>query len=514
MKTQKFEKPKNDVVYIRVSSQEQVLGFSLGNQEKFCRDFSEKGGYSVFNLFREEGESAKTADRTELQKMKLFCEKNRKQISRIVIYKVDRLARSSMDYQLLRAFFKNLGISIVSVTEPFENNASGKLQETMLSAFAQFDNDVRSQRTLEGMIARLLKGLWSGIAPWGYINTLDEAKNKIIAPHPDKAPIVKMLFEKYATGKYTFKELSDLANKVGMKSRHGLKMSKQLVAKIVANPIYYGKIIVPKLDISVDGLHEPVIPEKLFMKTQDVRNGVVGRKNPRNLGNPEYPLRGIRCGGCGKNISGGGSTGKMKKRYKYYGCYNSECKITYKGKHSINKADLEKDFTDFLAELTPNDDLFDVLKEAIRLAHKSELSSVVTAERKLNLEIAQLEARKTKLLDLRVLGEIQTDDFTSANDKCNVRIAELKKEVSELSSPELGLDSIIDSSLKFLKNLPVMWKSLNVKDLRVLRALLFPENVEYHYPSIKTPFLCCIYNIKSEFLCNKNHWVTLQRIEL
>jgi predicted nucleic acid-binding Zn ribbon protein len=53
-----------------------------------------------------------------------------------------------------------------------------------------------------------------------------------------------MLFEKYATGKYTHQELASLANKMGMRSRHGMQMSKQLVAKIIANPIYYGMVVV------------------------------------------------------------------------------------------------------------------------------------------------------------------------------------------------------------------------------------------------------------------------------
>src|SRR3990167_3086333 len=110
MKNKKIEKPKNDVIYVRVSSDEQVRGFSLDSQEKTCRELSSRDEYSVLMLFREEGESAKTADRTELQKMMLFCDKNKKQISRLVVYKVDRLSRSVSDYQVLKMFFNKLGI--------------------------------------------------------------------------------------------------------------------------------------------------------------------------------------------------------------------------------------------------------------------------------------------------------------------------------------------------------------------------------------------------------------------
>ena len=79
-----------------------------------------------------------------------------------------------------------------------------------------------------------------------------------------------------------------------------MKISKQLVSKIIANPVYYGMIVFPKFEISLMGSHEPIISDKLFKQAQDVRNGVAGRKMPRNKDNKDFPLRGIKCDGCGK----------------------------------------------------------------------------------------------------------------------------------------------------------------------------------------------------------------------
>ena len=67
-------------MYVRVSSNEQVIGFSLDNQEKVCREFSQKDEHSVLRIFREEGESAKTADRTQLQLMMRFCEQHKNKL--------------------------------------------------------------------------------------------------------------------------------------------------------------------------------------------------------------------------------------------------------------------------------------------------------------------------------------------------------------------------------------------------------------------------------------------------
>ena len=116
MKNVKIEKPKNDIQYYRVSSKEQVDNYSLSTQEKFCRELSERDGYSVLEIWREEGESAKTANRTQLQLMMRFAEKNKKRISRLVVYKVDRLSRDTADYLAIKTFFNKLGISLVSAT--------------------------------------------------------------------------------------------------------------------------------------------------------------------------------------------------------------------------------------------------------------------------------------------------------------------------------------------------------------------------------------------------------------
>ena len=442
--------------------------------------------------------------------MMRFAEKNKKRISRLVVYKVDRLSRDTADYLAIKTFFKKLGISVVSATEKLEDTPGGKFYETLLSAAAQFDNDVRSQRTTEGIRARLMKGLWATIAPWGYVNTKDKSGSKIIAPHPEKAPIVKMLFEQYATNKYAFKELAKMASKMGATSMHGGKMHKQLVAKIIANPIYYGRIVFQKLGVNVMGSHEAIISEELFNQALYIRNGGnLGRKLPRSRDNQNYPLRGIKCSGCGKSITGGKTRSKTGRYYDYYGCMNGECLK----RKSIRKVDLENDFTNFLVELTPRDDYLEVLKEAIKLAHKNELTSVTTTENRLSAKIAELEDKRGKLLNLRLGEKITDEDFTPVNENLKLQIIELKKKLSELSSPELEIDNVVDSGVEFLKHLPENWKSLDVKDLRVLRTLLFPQNVSYHYPNIKTPEVTCIYNLKSPFGDDKFRQVTLRGVE-
>ena len=84
------ERPKTCVIYIRVSSEEQVRGYSLSSQDKACREYAEKQGWTVLRVYREEGESAKTADRTQLRAMQMFCLKRPWQVGYVLVWKVEK----------------------------------------------------------------------------------------------------------------------------------------------------------------------------------------------------------------------------------------------------------------------------------------------------------------------------------------------------------------------------------------------------------------------------------------
>ena len=88
----------------------------------------------------------------------------------MVVYNLTRFAREKYDHFALRAHLKSLGISLRSATEPIDDTSTGKLMEGVLAAFAQFDNDVRSDRTRAGMKAALELGRWTFPAPLGYLN--------------------------------------------------------------------------------------------------------------------------------------------------------------------------------------------------------------------------------------------------------------------------------------------------------------------------------------------------------
>jgi DNA invertase Pin-like site-specific DNA recombinase len=114
----------------------------------------------------------------------------------------------------LRSHLQSLGISLCSATEPIDDTSTGKLMEGVLAAFAQFDNDVRSDRTRAGMKAALELGRWVFLAPIGYLNA-PRSMGKSLVHHPERAPLVRRVFEYYATGQYTNGTTTEAGQDVG-----------------------------------------------------------------------------------------------------------------------------------------------------------------------------------------------------------------------------------------------------------------------------------------------------------
>lgn len=106
------------VIYIRVSTKEQAENLSLPTQLRACEEYCRREGLDVLARFKEEGESAKTADRTELQKLLTFCRTDKGRVSFVVVFNLTRFARDKYDHFALRSLLQSLGISLRSATEP------------------------------------------------------------------------------------------------------------------------------------------------------------------------------------------------------------------------------------------------------------------------------------------------------------------------------------------------------------------------------------------------------------
>src|SRR5258708_37864909 len=204
---------KRAVIYLRVSTEEQVDNFSLETQEKICKQEAIRRGLDIVQIFKEEGRSAKNiTGRPVLIEMLEYFRKNKRTIDALIIYRLDRLSRSTADYLAIRKRLLEYEIILVSSSEPTGNSPTERFIETMLASFAQMDNDVKSERTKNGLRARFLAGLPSGTPPFGYKNENGYAVKDV--KNWDK---IKASWELMATGTKTLSEIANIMNEWGIR---------------------------------------------------------------------------------------------------------------------------------------------------------------------------------------------------------------------------------------------------------------------------------------------------------
>jgi site-specific DNA recombinase len=185
------------------------------------------------------------------------------------------------DHFTLRSLLQSLGISLRSATEPIDDTSTGKLMEGVLAAFAQFDNDCRSDRTRAGMKAALELGRWVFLAPIGYLNA-PRSMGKSLMHDPQRAPLVRRAFEEYATGRYTKEQLLQRARTWGLTNRRGKPLMSQAIGVLLRNQLYAG--IVDVLEYGVRGKRgdfEALTSEELVYRVHAVLSGRVPSTTPQ-----------------------------------------------------------------------------------------------------------------------------------------------------------------------------------------------------------------------------------------
>ena len=461
------------VIYVRVSTKEQTENLSLPTQLKACEEYCQRQGFHVLARFREEGESAKTADRTELQKLLQFCRKNKGAVQFVVVFNLTRFAREKYDHFALRAHLKSLGISLRSATEPIDDTSTGKLMEGVLAAFAQFDNDVRSERTRGGMKAALELGRWTFLAPLGYLNA-PRSTGRSLVPDPERAPFVRRAFQEFATGRYTKDEVRKNVSALGLRTRRGKPVPSQTFDAMLRNRVYIGQVDVPDFNVSKRGDFEPLITERIFFRVQAILDGRYEVTGPRQRNDPDFPLRGyVRCETCGKPLTASWSKGRSDY-YAYYHC-RGRCRAV-----NVSKTHLEQLFVDELARLQPTPGFMRLVKDRVLTAWRAMQGDA--KQRIAEIERKQKSIReKLDRLDQAFLFDrsIDIDTYDRQRDKLReeLTLTQMNRHTAELE--ELDVEGILAFAERVLPSASNLWVQSSLAQKQRLQQVFFAGGVRF-----------------------------------
>lgn len=253
------------LIYARVSSQEQVSGYSLDAQENLCRLWAAENEHEVVKVFIEFGKSARTDKRPAFQSAIQFCLAGG--ADAILVHKSDRFARNLLDYLTYQDMLKSKDKRILSVSEEFLNDDSpeSNFVSKVIGAVSEYVSDNIGREAQKGRNQKASSGSWPGsIPPFGYVR---ESRFSIV-PHKENAAHVRLAFREFATGQYTLMAWANKAFELGITSEAGKKMFASAWQRIFRNKFYLGKFDWKGEEIVGD--HVAIIAQSDFDKVNDL----------------------------------------------------------------------------------------------------------------------------------------------------------------------------------------------------------------------------------------------------
>jgi site-specific DNA recombinase len=286
---------------------------SLDAQREACEAYvtsqRAEGWLLVTDRYDDGGFSGGTLERPALKRLLIDIEAGRVDV--VVVYKIDRLSRSLMDFSRLVEVFDRQNVTFVSVTQSFNTTTSmGRLTLNVLLSFAQFEREVIGERIRDKFAASRRKGMWmGGWAPLGY-----EVRERKLVVNEADAKLVRSIFQRFLkTGSATI--LARQLIHEGVRNKYGNLIDKGILYKLLNNPVYIGEAV--HKGVSYPGEHVAIVDRKVWDKVR-----AQFQTNPRKrsgAARSQTPslLKGLIFGPSGVAMSPS-HTRKNGRLYRYY----------------------------------------------------------------------------------------------------------------------------------------------------------------------------------------------------
>jgi site-specific DNA recombinase len=406
------------VLYVRVSSKEQEQGFSIPAQRKLLTEYARQLGLSVIRDF-EDVETAKRAGRTAFGEMVEFLREKEAPRPILLVEKTDRLYRNIKDWVTI----DDLGVAVHLVKEGVvlsqDSRSSEKFMHGIRVLMAKNYIDNLSEEVRKGMREKAEQGHWPAVAHLGYRNNTTTRRIEI---DPERGPLVAKLFEWYARGDVSLKELTRRAFSIGLthnRSRSGpRRITKSEVHRLLRNPIYVG-------DFRWNGdlyrgSHEPLVSREVFEAVQDVFEQANRPKYTKH----RHAFAGLlNCALCGCSIT----AERKKQRYVYYHCtgFKGRCGNTY-----IREEELSQQFEEVVRKIQIPGEVADAIAETLRTSQADKERFHRTAVMQLQQRYLSVQNKLDRAYDDRLSGHITDELWTRKSVEWQRELEEIRRETS------------------------------------------------------------------------------------
>ena len=415
------------ILYARKSTDvedKQVL--SIEAQLAELRNYARDNGLVVTDTVIEK-KSAKIPGRPKFGDMLSRIQNG--EANAILAWHPDRLARNSIDGgQIIYLLDQKKLSDLKFQTFWFENTSQGKFMLSIAFGQSKYYVDNLSENTKRGLRAKIRRGEFPGIAPFGYYNN---TKSKTVHIDKRQAELVEAIFVLYSLGQSTFQDISDYLFERGVKTSGGKPYSKDKVKYILRNPFYYGHFIYG--GEIYEGKHTPIISKKLFDKVQAVMKH---RSHPtKGLIEPQAYCGLLRCS-CGMMITAENKTKRQKNgnthHYIYYRCSRKNKSVKCV-EPAVRSELLDQQLSDLLAGFALSKEYADKMREwatADELADKAKIDGKIDCMRS---ELTYLSEKLQRLLDGFLDGILEREIYTQKKAEIMSQKKTIEGQMSDLA---------------------------------------------------------------------------------
>jgi len=486
-------------LYIRVSTDEQAdKGYSQRSQEEMLRKYCDIKNIQVRQVIYED-HSAKTFNRPEWNKYLLSLKKNKGVADLVLFIKWDRFSRNAGDAYQMISILRKQGIEPQAIEQPLDLSIpENKMMLAFYLAAPEVENDRRALNTFFGMRRAKKEGRYMGTAPSGYVNKVSEGGKKYITLKEPQAGTMKWVFEKLADGSYNAEALYKLAK------GKGITCSKSNFWMNIRNPLYCGKIFIPKFKDEeahfVKGQHEPLVSEGLFYQVQDVLDGRKRRYQHGAVAESILPLRGyLICPECNKLLTGSKSKGRHQD-YFYYHCY-AGCKCRFRAEN-VNQL-----FARELRKYVPRPEMEPLYKTALAEAWYGQTTHLRDDKKETLAEIKELENRMAYTRELLATQKIDPEDYRKMKAEFTGKLERLEAKLSVFSDTTTNIDKLLDQGVANLFRLDQIYEKGNMQQKKAVIGSMYPEKLTFDGFLVRTARVNevarLIFNMDAAFRGNK-----------
>ena len=516
-----IEKCEQAVMLARVSSRKQERGASLEAQEKSIKEYCNRNNLIIIEPYPKAfvfTESSTRGGRKKFNEMIDFIEKQKHKTA-IVVHTLDRLQRGFGECEKIKELLKADKIEVHFIVESLILDKFSSDDD-----FTRYDFGILSAKLYLTSMNKNLKrsqkynheaGLWQGLAPIGYLNAKDERRRATLILDPERAPIIKQIFEEYASGVHSLKSVWLSAKEKGLMSKEPnynprsknygkiCPISRNKIHDILTNTFYYGAMYVADEEIDektkkpvktfyklINHVYEPIISKELFDKVQKV---LKTRKKERFCKEQKYAgipfvFRGLITCKCDCAITPEHHK-KGNKEYVYLRC--SHQKGTCNQKLVNENTILEQLEREIFHQIRISPTMHDLLKTSITQSLEDEKKINASIRKKIAEEISLIDTRLERLWECYLDRDIDKAKYELEKQKYLEQKKDLNARVEKYSDISNGLKENIGKAIDFAANLSNLMKAASPDEKNMLLKRLLTNCVldgEVLKYEIKAPF--------------------------